>query len=52
MSRETRIRPVIDEYQYYKAFELTNTDIKTYGFSEALEKLLKIAEASNSKGAE
>ena len=44
MSRDVKVRPVIDEYQYYQAFKLTNTNVKIYGFGQALEKLLKIVE--------
>ena len=44
MSRDVKVRPVIDEYQYYQAFKLTKTNVKIYGFGQALERLLKIAE--------
>lgn len=48
MSRDVKVRPVINEHQYYSAFEAAKVDCTMFSFSYALDVLIKIANSQDS----
>jgi len=48
MSRDVKVRPVINEHQYYSAFKAAKVDGTMFSFSDALDVLIKIANSQDS----